>query len=128
MRILLLAEDRLRIDGGGGPMSVEAESAKTVYSPGHMLASGLGVCTLSVLHSWASNADLPATDLAVEVAWRYVEEPHRIGEWLVEIDWPSLPEGRRRAAERAAGLCTIKKSLMQPPTITTTVRPPAAAP
>jgi uncharacterized OsmC-like protein len=125
MRILLIAEDRLRVDGGAGPMSVEADSAETTYSPAHMVGSGLAVCTLSVLHSWASHASLPVEDLALEVSWRYVEDPHRIGEWAVEIDWPSLPENRRAAAERAASLCSIKKSLETPPTITSRVRVPA---
>jgi putative redox protein len=101
---------------------VEADSAETTYSPGHMVGSGLGVCTLSVLHSWATHAQLPADDLAVEVGWKYVEDPHRIGAWSVEIDWPSLPENRRTAAERAASLCTIKKSLEMPPSIATAVR------
>ena len=122
MKILLVAESRLRVEGGAGPLSVEAESAETTYSPAHMVGSGLAVCTLSVLHSWASNAQLPADDLAIEVAWRYVEEPHRIGEWSVELDWPSLPEARRRAAERVAALCTIKKSMETPPKFTTVVR------
>ena len=122
MKILLVAESRLRVEGGAGPLSVEAESAETTYSPAHMVASGLAVCTLSVLHSWAANASLPTDDLALEVAWRYVEEPHRIGEWNVEIDWPSLPEARRRAAERVAALCTIKKSMEIPPKFATTVR------
>jgi uncharacterized OsmC-like protein len=127
MRILLVAEDRLRVDGGAGPMSVEAESAETTYSPGHMVGSGLAVCTLSVLHSWATHAQIPVDGLAVEVAWTYVEDPHRIGEWRVEIDWPGLPENRRAAAERAAGLCTIKKSLETPPTISTAMKQSAGA-
>lgn len=127
MKILLLAEDRIRVDGGAGPLSVEAESAEMTYSPGHMVASGLAVCTLSVLHSWASNASLPAEDLALEVSWAYVEDPHRIGEWTVEVDWPSLPENRRGAAQRAAALCSIKKSLEIPPRIGTTMKQTAAA-
>ena len=122
MRILLVADDRLRVEGGAGPLSVEADSAETVYSPGHMVGSGLGVCTLSVLHSWATHAKIPAEELAVVVGWKYVEDPHRIGEWTVEVDWPSLPAERRAAAERAASLCTIKKSLEMPPSITASVR------
>ena len=122
MRILLLAEDRLRLEGGAGPMSIEADSAEMTYSPGHMLASGLALCTVSVLHSWATHAKLAADDLAIEVAWRYVEDPHRIGEWSLVIDWPSLPENRRGAAVRAASLCTVKKSMEIPPRIDTSLK------
>ncbi|HEX8363437.1 MAG TPA: OsmC family protein [Longimicrobium sp.] len=121
MKILLLSDDRLRVQGGAGPLSVEADSAEMTYSPGHMLASSLAVCTYSVLHSWATNADLPADDLAVEVGYGYVEKPHRIGTMEVSLVWPSLPEERREAARRAAGLCTIHRTLHAPPQITTVV-------
>jgi uncharacterized OsmC-like protein len=127
VKILLVAEDRIRVEGGAGPMSVEADSAETTYSPGHMVASGLAVCTLSVLHSWAANARIVADDLALEVAWAYVEDPHRIGEWTVTVDWPSLPPARHAAAERAASLCSIKKSLETPPRIQTTLKQRGAA-
>lgn len=121
MKILLLSDDRLRVQGGAGPLSVEAESAEMTYSPGHMLASSLAVCTYSVLQSWATNADIPADDLAVEVGFGYVEKPHRIGSMEVSLDWPSLPAERRAAAQRAAALCTIHRTLHAPPEITTSV-------
>jgi uncharacterized OsmC-like protein len=119
LKITLLSGERLRIEGGAGPLTVEAESAEMSYSPFHMVASGLATCTFSVLHSWASNAGLPADDLAVEVGWAFVEDPHRVGRMDVAIDWPSLPEARRAAAGRAAGLCAVKKTLQMPPEITT---------
>ncbi|HEY0152145.1 MAG TPA: OsmC family protein [Longimicrobium sp.] len=125
MKILLLTEDRLRVQGGAGPLSVEADSAEMTYSPGHMLASSLAVCTYSILQSWATNADIPAADLAVEVGFEYVEKPHRIGKMEVALDWPSLPTERREAARRAAGLCPIHRTLHAPPEVTTLV--PGAA-
>ncbi len=133
MKILLLSEDRLRVQGGAGPLSVEADSAEMTYSPGHMVASGLAVCTYSVLQSWATNAGIPADDLAVEVGFGYVEKPHRIGTMEVALDWPSLPAERREAAKRAAGVCPIHRTLHSPPEVTTVVAgaapaaPPAAA-
>ena len=118
---MLLSEDRLRVQGGAGPLSVEADSAEMTYSPGHMLASSLAVCTYSVLQSWATNADIPAADLAVEVGFGYVEKPHRIGKMEVALDWPSLPAERGEAARRAAGLCPIHRTLHAPPEVTTVV-------
>ncbi len=118
---MLLSEDRLRVQGGAGPLSVEADSAEMTYSPGHMLASSLAVCTYSVLQSWATNADIPAADLAVEVGFEYVEKPHRIGKMEVALDWPSLPAERREAARRAAGLCPIHRTLHAPPEVATVV-------
>lgn len=122
MKITLLSDDRIRLDGGAGPMSIEAESAAMQYSPFHMLASSLATCTYSVLASWGTHAKLKMDDLAIEVGWSFVEEPHRVGEMKIDIDWPSLPPERRNAATRAAGLCTVKKSLEMPPTVQTEVR------
>jgi uncharacterized OsmC-like protein len=127
VKITLLSDDRIRMDGGAGPMTIEAESAEMSYSPFHMLASSLATCTLSVLHAWATNAKLPADDLAVEVGWSFVEEPHRVGSMSLDIDWPSLPETRRAAAQRVADLCTVKVTLKHPPEVVTSVNAGAAA-
>jgi len=109
-------------------LSVEADSAEMTYSPGHMVASGLAVCTYSVLQSWATHANIPADDLAVEVGFGYVEKPHRIGTMEVSLDWPSLPAERREAAKRAAGVCPIHRTLHAPPEITTIVAGDTSAP
>lgn len=122
MRILLVSEDRVRLEGKPGPMTIEADSPEMQYSPFHMLASSLATCTYAVLASWGTNAGLPVDDLAVEVGWSFAEEPHRVGGMTIDIDWLSLPEARRTAAERVAGLCTVKKTLEQPPAVATVVR------
>jgi uncharacterized OsmC-like protein len=117
VKITLLSDDRIRLDGGAGPLSVEADSAEMQYSPFHMMASGLATCTYSVLASWGTHAKLPVEDLAIEVGWTFAEEPHRVGAMDVDVVWPSLPPERRNAAVRAAGLCTVKKTLEMPPTV-----------
>ena len=122
MKITLLSEDRIRLDGRAGPLSVEADSAEMTYSPFHMLASGLATCTYSVLASWGTHARLPVDDLAIEVGWTFVEEPHRVGSMDVDVLWPSLPPERRNAAVRAAGLCTITKTLEMPPAVAVEVK------
>lgn len=121
MKITLLSDDRIRLDGRPGPMTIEAESAEMTYSPFHMLASSLATCTHSVLASWATNARLPADDLIIEVGWSFAEEPHRVGTMDVDIQWPSLPQNRRTAAQRVADLCTVKVTLKNPPEVHTAV-------
>ena len=118
MKITLLSDERIRVDGGGGPMTIEAPSAEMTYSPFHMLASGLATCTMSVLHAWATNAKVPEDGLAVEVGWTFAEEPHRVGTMAVSLDWPSLPAARSNAAKRVAALCPIHATLHHPPTVT----------
>lgn len=121
MKITLVAEDAIRLEPTTGPMTIEAGSADQLYSPFHMVASGLAFCTYSVLASWASNAKLDSDDIAIDVSWTFVDNPHRVGKMQLRIDWPSLPEPRKTAAERVAALCAIHATLMHSPSIVTKV-------
>lgn len=127
MKITLLSDERIRLEGTAGPMTIEAESPETAYSPFHMMGSALATCTFSVLYSWATHAGFGVDDLAIEVGWSFVEDPHRVGSYDIVLDWPSLPEARRNSAARAAGLCTVKKTLEVPPEIRVEVAGAAAA-
>lgn len=117
MKITLLGDDHIRVEEDGGPLTVEAESAATGYSPFHMAASGLATCTLSVLASWGANAGIDTGDLAIEVEWQFADEPRRVGTYRMLLRWPSLPENRRRAAARAVEVCPIHATLTHPPEI-----------
>lgn len=121
MKILLLSEERIRLEGSSGPLSIEADHPDAQYSPFHMLASALAYCILSVLASWAEHAKLNATAIAIEVEWRFAEKPHRVGAIEVKILWPHLPPERRSAAERAAHLCAIHNTLTHAPTLSTVI-------
>lgn len=121
VKILLLSEERIRLEGGFGPLTIESDRADAQYSPFHMLASSLGTCVLSVLASWAEHAHIDASTLAVEIEWRFADTPHRVGGIDMQIIWPSLPAERRSAAERAAHLCAIHNTLSHPPAIRTEV-------
>lgn len=121
MRILLVSDTRIRLDGGGGPLTIEAESPEMGYSPFHMLASSLATCVYSVLRSWAEHAKLRGNDLAIEVEWQFAEAPYRVGSLHTRLVWPSLPEARRAAAQRAVSLCTVHKTLEHPPQLTAEV-------
>ena len=117
MKISLIAEDAIRLDPSDTALTVETPDPNTQYSPFHMLASALATCIYSLLGSWAEKAKLDSSDLSIEVEWTFAEEPHRVGNFGVELDWPSLPEARRGAAERAASLCTVHATLTHPPEI-----------
>ncbi len=103
-------------------MTIEAESAEMVYSPFHMVASGLATCVHSVLASWASHAKLAADTIAIEVGWSFADEPHRVGSYDLTVIWPELPSTRQAAAARVATLCPIHATLHHPPQIAIEVR------
>ena len=94
MKITLLSDDAIRLTPEPGPLTIEAQSLEQSYSPFHMLASSLATCTFSVMHSWATHADLQSDDLAIEVHWTFADDPQRVGEISVVFEWPSLPERR----------------------------------
>ena len=125
MKIILLADDAIRLEPVPGTMTIEASSAEMQYSPFHMLASSLATCTFSVIESWASHAKIPLDDLVIEVRWKFGEEPHRVSDLNVTFDWPSLPANRVAAARRVAELCTVHATLHHPPTVT--IEPAASA-
>ena len=118
MKITLTSEDSLRLEQTPGPMTSEAGSPDRLYSPFHMLASGLAFCTYSILASWATTAKISADRLVIDVAWTFADDPHRVGTIDLAFDWPELPPNRHAAARRVAELCTIHATLLHAPAIT----------
>lgn len=121
MRILLEGENALTLLPAGDTLTIESEDGEQAYSPFHMIGSALASCTFSVLHSWADYAGLQAADIRLHVAWEFGEDPHRLTNIRMNIEWPSLPDARRLAAERAASLCTVHAILTHPPKVETVV-------
>jgi uncharacterized OsmC-like protein len=118
MRVTLTGEESLRVEPTSGQLTIEAPSPDVQYSPFHMLGSALGACTLSVLLSWASNKNLEADDLKIDVSWSFVEGQHRVGSMNVRLLWPGLSAELWPRAIRAANLCPIHHTLTHPPEIT----------
>ena len=121
MKITLVGEDGIRLEPTTGPMTIEANTADQLYSPFHMLGSGLAFCTYSVLASWASHARLESDDIIVSVSWKFADDPHRVGDIDMKIEWPSLAPERRSAVARVAELCAIHATLTHSPKIVTNV-------
>lgn len=112
MKITLTGEESLRIEPTPGPLTIEAASRDQGYSPFHMLGSALGMCTFSVLQSWASNKGVAVDDLRIDVSWTFIEGEHRVGSMKVALEWPSLSVDLWPRAIRAATLCGVHKTLM----------------
>lgn len=111
MKITLVSDEEILLEDSPGALTVEAPTHDAQYSPYHMLASSLASCTFSVLHSWAAHAKLDADRLRLRVSWTFAENPLRVDSISLGIEWPDLPEERRKAAERAASLCPVHHTL-----------------
>lgn len=120
MEITVLGETELVVTNSGAGLTVREEEGGR-FGPLPMMAASLGTCTLSVLLSWAENADLDPSELEVAVRWEYVDDPYRVGSYEQEIRWPGLPEDRFTAARRVADQCTVHHTLEHPPEMTTRV-------
>jgi uncharacterized OsmC-like protein len=117
MKIMLTGEESLRIEPATGPLTIEADSRDRSYSPFHMLGSALGMCTFSVLQSWASNKNIGVDDLKVDVSWEFVEGEHRLASMKVRLDWPSLSAELWPRVIRAANLCGVHHTFTNAPVI-----------
>ena len=122
MQITLHSDRHLTLHSFESPeFEVESQSPDAHFSALPMFATSLGLCTYSVIAEYARRFDAPTDDIEIEVSWSYVEDPYRIGEIDMNIRWPSLPESRHNAVERAAAQCTIHNTLEHPPEIETQV-------
>jgi uncharacterized OsmC-like protein len=118
VKLLLIAEDAIRLEPSAGPLVIESPTDDVQYSAFHMLGGALAYCTISVLHAWAGTAGLDPDDLALDVRWTFADDPHRVGAMKLAFQWPSLPANRLAAAERVAELCTVHATLTHPPELT----------
>ena len=114
MKITLTGEESLRLEPGSGPLTIESQSPDQSYSPFHMLASALGACTFSVLQSWASNRNIAADDLKIDINWTFVEGQHRVGSMSMKLDWPSLSAEAWPKAIRVASVCGVHQTMTHP--------------
>lgn len=124
MKILMHSETDITMSEFDAPaFDIEtAPGAEAHYSALQMFATSLGLCTASVLMAYAEQISVATEGLQVRLRWQYAEKPFRVGGMEMDIVWPSLPENRLRAAERAASQCTIHNTLHHPPELVTRVQ------
>lgn len=100
-------------------LSIEPQDPEAHYSAMQMFATAMGLCTYSVLASYADQHDTPTDQMSLRMRWEYAEHPYRIGQFKMEIQWPELPPSKLEAAQRVASKCTLHNTLEQPPELTT---------
>ncbi len=89
-------------------------------TPPELLAASLAGCVGFYVARYCQQAGIDADGLTVEADWQVGGSPRRIERFVVRVHlsaWDMLPEGRRRAIERAATGCLIHNTLSHPPEI-----------
>lgn len=118
MQLTILDEQRVRLAADGDGLNVVGDH----FGPLQMLATSLALCTASVVHAYAETAQLDLNGLAVEVAWEFSDDPHRVGAYDLTLHVPAtIPPARHRALIRAADTCTVHNTLQHSPQMTTQV-------
>jgi uncharacterized OsmC-like protein len=120
MRIVMNADNDLEFSHMLDPeMVVESRDPEAAYSALQMFATAIALCSFSMLYAYGSNLGVEAEDITLRVRWAYASHENRIIDIDLSVHWPGLPEARRDAAERAAALCTLHRTLESPPHVTT---------
>lgn len=104
-----IATDQPVAGGGEG-------SAPTPFD--YFLAS-LGTCAGIYVLSFCQERNIPTQGLALTQKLEFAAAPdgkRRLAKVVIDIDLPEgFPEKYRNAIVKTAGLCTVKKALMDPP-------------
>ena len=87
-------------------------------TPTDLFVSGLATCVGFYAERYLRRHDLDPTGLVIECDYDFSEVgPARVSEIRIAVTAPGLPETRREAFARVIEHCTVRNSLVQPPTV-----------
>jgi uncharacterized OsmC-like protein len=91
-------------------------------TPVECLAVSLGSCVAYFVARFAQRHSLPIQDLQVTTGWDYAEQPHRVGNFDVQVSLSgTLDAAMRDRLQRVAEACTVHHTLRHPPAIRVTL-------
>ncbi len=123
MNIHLQAPTRFTIsDFEDEELNIQTDSPALYFSALTMWVAALARCTYAVLEVYGHRFGTDSQSVQITMEWEYAEQPTRFRKIVMDIHWPTLPEKRRRAVERAAQHCTIHNTIHDCVEIVTTVR------
>lgn len=114
--------DRLQIHVRGHALFTDQPAGDggddTAPTPTELFIAGLAGCVGFYAERFLRRSRLSTDGLAVTCAYRWAENPHRVGEIEVDVQAPGLPPERREAFARVVEHCTVHSTLQRPPAIT----------
>jgi putative redox protein len=113
--------DRLRIETRGHVLftdqPVEDGGEDTAATPTEMFVSSLAACVAFYAERFLRRNGLPTEGMKVLADYRWAENPHRVGEIVLDVEAPGLTDAKREAFARVVGHCTVHNSLEHPPEV-----------
>ena len=107
---------------------VQAGGGDTAPSPLELLPASLGTCVAYFVQRFLDARGLSPEGLTVTVTASGASNPHRIGEFDVQVGIPGgVPEKYRDAVLRAAETCTVHNTLEHAPAVRIAINEGAAA-
>lgn len=122
MKVHLAAETEQHLskfEEDGFDLSLESEAL--YYGAIAMFVTSLGKCTYAVLNSYAMRLDIISDNIETQLNWDFGFDPTVISKIEMKINWPELPESRKKAVARAAHKCTIHTTIKDCVEITVSV-------
>jgi len=96
---------------------VEDGGGDTAPTPTELFIAGLAGCVLFYAERFLRRNGLALEGLKVTCAYRWAENPHRVGAIDVSVEAPGLTAGTRDAFVRVIEHCTLHNTLKQPPDV-----------
>ena len=123
--------DRLRVDVRGHALfadqPVEDGGEDTAPTPTEMFVSSLAACVAFYAERFLRRHGLSTEGLKVTAGYRWAENPHRVGEIMLDVEAPGLTGEKREAFARVIEHCTVHNTLSVPPVVTVKVAPSEVA-
>jgi putative redox protein len=123
--------DRLRVDVRGHVLltdqPVEDGGEDTAPTPTEMFVSSLAACVAFYAERFLRRHGLPTEGLKVTADYQWAENPHRVGEIVLNVEVPGLTEVKRAAFERVIEHCTVHNTLSVPPVVRVNLAPAEVA-
>lgn len=100
--------DQPVVDGGSG----------SAPSPFDLFLVSIGTCTGFYVLSFCQRNNIPTDSIRLSASFKRNPETHLIENVHIDIHVPKqFPEKYKNAVVKAAGLCTVKRNLKNPPEI-----------
>jgi len=119
--------DRLLIKTRGheirSDQPVEDGGEDTAPTPTELFVAGLAGCVAFYAGRFLQRNNLTTDGLAVICRYEWAENPHRVGEVILDVEAKGLTAQRLEAFLRVIEHCTLHNTLLKPPSVRINVAP-----